>query len=1114
VYWFAPTLADRGSLADKGIVRSLGEQWEYFENHGMNECDAVPGSTKQMRINTLRGVYANDTNEIITLAGTFNLQEKLNMPTGTVGRDFFLRQLERFLDLYDIFEPVPKKETVRVEETVSVAPSVTGPQNNYVYYIQYTLKLNGYVGNIDGKYSSQTASLVTKYQADKKLNPNRNTGIVDSETKSAMATYWLDLYKNNKTKFETLKKAAPEQAQPFIMNALKYSDISVICNASSTDEYRRISYTGIPGPTTIQDFIVVEVPQMKKQSGELFEWQELMSINIKTGGWSLGVQQVFLYEQDLAVSTHAIPQFGPNNPIKAIPQNVIPVSKLITANSSDSITIADKRNIKYIMIEVTGTALNDGVHGPNAEGFSIKDISFTIRTPGVPIAAVKQETSIIDATSATAVANGTIYGETDLDSGDYGVFNLGTIAKAISSASRSKVTSIVLNDISLNVIPIVDDKPLVDDEGNVVERSFSKSFNKTIYSSSINDITDSYEWEENESTIVVDSFSEGSSIDGVNPTISAVKKIAPTGTTDLTGSEISSQFAILSNRAPQYLITTTNGIEVISDEISEEYPVDNYYLADADIAGLNSKQNIKMSVNAKDGVVVLTDSLGSAAGFPDYSKFIMPNVETSFGNTILKWDLKDKNGQLVSPPDGLQWGFYNIRKKQFLGIKLSYQYYLSNKRDIYIAVHAYDADRDASTLENIIGVENRVETLSEFSFPAKSICPLYSVRVSNRPKIYLSSPPKDLSKFDQWFVNLSRGRFYKKIQIPTDYPFDDWKKNYKGKELRCFYDTTRIEMPSSPIFGSGYYDIFDENPIVLSQNEIQVRHGSFVVAQEQVDNASINKKYTDASPIEAWVKVFIENKNGDFELVNNNTIRDFNKHNGIISFKKEIVPSDPEKIKINYVVKNPNAMLYQINGKEISLNPYINKYYYWYWPFNFTMDGDYIFTLDTAFAKNPKMHFYILPKIVEEFVNGEYVEIKDYKEPDSIINYSLYTDIFNRTNDYNPFALHLGTVILNNTYSLENIKVHDLRVKGGGIKSSTTISKESEANKNILSFNDIKSGKGRIYPNGGYVVVQIPKEVMNNFKNINDIYDIVRSNLTAGVAFDIQDMDGNDWRTL
>jgi hypothetical protein len=992
---------------------------------------------------------------------------------------------------------------VRVEETVAETNS-SGVKNNYVYYIQYTLKLNGYPVNLDGIYGSQTANSVTRFQVDKKLNPNRNPGIVDSETKSVMATYWLNLFKNDKTKFETLKKQAPAQAQPYINNALRYSDIAVVCNSSATDEYRRISYTGIKGPTSIQDFIVVEVPQMKDKSGNPFAWQELVAINLKSGGWDLGITQIFLYEQDLVTSSHLIPQFGPNNAIKAAPQNVIPVSKVILPNSSEVITTGDKRKIKYVMLDIFGTALNDGVHGPEAEGFSIKDISFSIRTPGVPITGQKQETSLIDATEATAIATGTIYGETSLDSGDYGVFNLGTIAKAISSAARSKVTSIVLNDISMNVIPIVDGQPLIDDEGNIVERSFSKSFNKVIYSDSVNDINDEYEWEDNESTIVVSAFSEGASINGVSPAISRVSKIGPTGTSDLSGSEISSQFAILTNRAPQYLITTTNGIEVISDEISEEYPVDGFYLADADINGLNSKQNTKLSVNAKDGVVALTNSLGQAAGFPDYSKFIMPGVETSFGSTILKWDLKDQNGELIPPPDGLQWGFYNIRTKQFLGIKLSYQYYLTNKRDIYIAVHAYDADRDASTLENVIGVSNRVETLTEFSFPAKSVCPLYSVRVSSRPKIYLSAPPKNLSKFDQWFINLSRGRFYKLIEVPIDYPFTDWKKNFKGKKLRCFYDTTQIEVPSSPLFGSGYYTINEENPIVLSQNEIQVKHGSFVVSQEQLDIASINTTYTDASPIEAWVDVYIQDSEGNWDPINYNLIKNFNKHTGVISFTKEIVPSDSKKIKIDYVVKNPNVMLYHIDGEEIPLNPYVIKNSSFY-------NGT---SIETIYSKNPKMHFYILPKTVEELVDGEYVEIDLYEEPNSVINFSYYTDIFNYTTEYNPFALYIGTTIVNNVYNFNNVKVHDLRVKGGGVSASASLAKELESNRNILSFNDVKSGKGMLYPNGGYVIVQMPKEVRDNFTNINDIYDIVRSNLTAGVSFDIQDMDGNDWRTL
>jgi len=1164
LYWFRlkdsnlssnlPTLS-RGIITPNEVI-TLGAKWESFEFYQIPEVDTIQfrsavlegvglissftgpirQSTKEERIEIMRSIY-QDSSKIKDIISSKLAQKGIvletifkNFDKEKTGKDFFQQQLNHFLNLWFVWEPVAQREpSTKTTNTV---------QNNYVYYIQYTLKLNNYSVNVDGNYGNQTANAVTKYQADKKLNPYRNEGIVDSETKACMATYWLDLYKNNKAKFEKLQKEAPEQAKPYIQNALKYSDIAAVCNGSSSDEYRRISYTGIPGPTTIQDFIVVEVPQLKQQSGQSFAWQELLAVEIKAGGWPLGVQQIFLYEQDLAVSAHSIPQFAGSTIVrdpnwngpgpgpsagKAGPSNLVPVLKSLSPNTSTSVPIADRRNIKYIMIEVVGKSINDGVHGPNAEGFSIQDISFKIRTPGTPIAAVPRETTVIDGLSAEATATGVISGETFLDSGDYGVFSLGTIAKAISSASRSQVTQIKINEISMKVVPIVDDKPLIDDDGNPVEKKFSKSFNKIVYSSSINDINDEYNWEEDESTIVVSPLSGGASIEGVNLSISQVEKISPTESKNLTSSEIASQFTILTNRAPQYLIVTTNGVEVISDEFSEEYSVDNFYLADADITDLKSKQNVKLSVNAKDGIVVLTDSLGNPAGMPDFSKFIMPNVETSFGNTIVKWDLKDKNGTLTAPPDGLQWGFYNIRTKQFLGIKLSYQYYLRNKRDVYIAVHAYDADRDASTLENIIGLENRVGTLSEFSFPAKNICPLYLVRVSSRPKIYLSTPPKDLSKFDQWFVNLSRGRFYKKIEIPINYPFYDWKKNYKGKELRCFYDTTRIEIPSSPIFGSGYYDIIEENPIVLSENEIQVRHGSFHVSQVQTNVTAINKKYTDASPIKPWIDIYIQNSKKQFELIDDDMIKNFDKHTGRIFFEKEIVPSDPQKIKVNYVVKNPNIMLYNIQGNEIPLNPYSN--FSGLGCFTVTnVGGDQVILQSfknvnanlapMKVAGLSKMYFYILPTTVEELVDGEYVNVSDYQEPNSIVDYSFNTDIFNNTNLFNPFALYIGAVLVNNLYNINNVQINDLRVKGGGIAPDVSMREESEADVSILSFNDIQSGRGKIYPNGGYVIVQIPDKVRSNFQNVNDIYDIVRSNLTAGVAFDIQDMNGNDWRTL
>jgi hypothetical protein len=53
-----------------------------------------------------------------------------------------------------------------------------------------------------------------------------------------------------------------------------------------------------------------------------------------------------------------------------------------------------------------------------------------------------------------------------------------------------------------------------------------------------------------------------------------------------------------------------------------------------------------------------------------------------------------------------------------------------------------------------------------------------------------------------------------------------------------------------------------------------------------------------------------------------------------------------------------------------------------------------------------------------------------------------------------------------------------------------------------------------LHPNGGYVIIQIPQEVMSNFNSRDEVYNIVRNNLTAGVSFDIQDVDGNDWRSI
>jgi hypothetical protein len=200
-------------------------------------------------------------------------------------------------------------------------------------------------------------------------------------------------------------------------------------------------------------------------------------------------------------------------------------------------------------------------------------------------------------------------------------------------------------------------------------------------------------------------------------------------------------------------------------------------------------------------------------------------------------------------------------------------------------------------------------------------------------------------------------------------------------------------------------------------------------------------------------------------------------------------------------------MMYHVDGQEIPLNPYSlisgNTFN------NATLDSF------NVIANGTPVYLYILPLEVEELVNGEYIMVSDYSLSGSPVKFTTDYSIFSTSSSqYNPFAIHLGTAMVNSKYNMDNVNLLDLRVKGGGISANANLQSVIEDNSNVLSFSDIHSGKGYLYANGGYVIVKIPKEVKANFASIDQVYAIVRANLTAGVAFDIQDMDGNDWRTI
>jgi hypothetical protein len=955
-------------------------------------------------------------------------------------------------------------------KTSSYYSSSTG--SSYIKYIQYTLSKQGYPVTVDGTYNRATYTQVKNFQVTK--SQSFIDGIVDSETKSVLAIYWLNLYKNNITAFTDQVTNAPPGVAKYINAAVKYSDIANI--GTPGKEYRRISFTGIPGPTQIVDYLICKVPQVAAG-------QKVHSVTIKTGGWPAEVDMISVYEQDFNIENFfANTVEGAKIPNAQYKVAWLPGDKVIAANSTRLInfdTYDGVENIKYVMIKLKSRKLA-AKYGPNAEGFSIADISFSLSADGQHVPPVFGTSSRFE-----GLASGIITGYTDIESSEQKALDFSTILTAINSANS--VQSIQLNSISFVVNNSGVSKTITHNFSNADKERRNKLDDKYSFNQA-------YETE-GSITIEIDALSSNLSLRSPSPTISSAVILSANNSSATTDS---SAFSLLQvpNRTNLYLLQTTNGVQYDSVETSPITNVTGFYIADAD--NISSRQNVKLTINVRDGLVVLTDEFGKPAGFPNFNSYV-PTSNNSiygFGFINLLWS------DATPPPYGLDWQFVYIhpttKQRTFLGRKVSYQEIADPSKglnNVFIGLNAFDADSNSNTESNIVEGGSRNGQLQISNRPTRYLCPVYSVKVKNRPKISVYGPSNSLSKFDTWYVNLTQGKFIKTITVPTSYNFTNWMQEYRGKQIKSYYNTTAIKAPYSSIFGFGYYDIYEENPKIISDNEIKLRQEKVHAVQEQYDkqlpvSATSASIYTDASPIVPWIKVYVKNLNGKWIEVSKKDIRSFNKHTGTIIFKKELVPSQEKDIKVNYTVKNSSIMVHQIDGQRLNINPY------------------------NGLAIDKPIFIYALPVKCEEINNGAVSDVQGFSS-DGPIAFTYDASVFNiNSTKYNPFALHLATVTVNNLYDFNNVKVEDMRVKGGGIKHDVDIINEYESNKDILSFADVYSGKGFLHANGGYVIIRIPKEVINNFNSKQDVYNIVRNNLTAGVSFDIQDVDGTDWRSI
>ena len=508
-------------------------------------------------------------------------------------------------------------------------------------------------------------------------------------------------------------------------------------------------------------------------------------------------------------------------------------------------------------------------------------------------------------------------------------------------------------------------------------------------------------------------------------------------------------------------------------------------------------KNQKKLISAPEGVLRFCNEDGSPFGVVSASAIrslqidIEENREVDFryGYFFIRNNTEEDSGVV--------YGFYDNKEKEFIGKTISY--FGLRKRgldNVYIAIKALDADGNSETVEDFLGPSPN-KTFTPTKLPLKLLAPIFSLKYNNSSIIRVNNIRSKLSKFTTWPLVVSNGSFNRKVLIENR-RWNDWKNNFVGQELLATYST--VDIPSntwSTLHGHGKVEIRSEEPILISERKIQtrlypilnVRHPSSMPG----DNLFISQNGIIKPEIDVYTKESIDS---DWQKVPYSFISKIDSYNGVIEFNRAIVPSDESLIKIDYVVDSKDSYIYQIEDELVPFNPLF-------------MNDNYNY--------NQPIYVYIMPTNIYVPENISQYQVNSLKETglytnESIIKIGTDSSIFDKFSiNYDPFALLLAVVYVVNNPLNQQPNIIDLRTRGGGLVRQISQSELLEIDDNIESYWDVYAPSKEAYPRGGYAIIKIPEEVRNNFQSVNEIYSIVRGNLTAGVAFELQDMDGNEW---
>lgn len=907
--------------------------------------------------------------------------------------------------------------------------------HEYVKYIQYTLAASGkYSSAIDGVYGPKTSEAVRSFQVAN--NERYIDGKVDSETKWYLAKHWLNLKGSNAKLYEDYKAFAEPNIRKYIQ---KVEDMGLTSNLGSGRPYRKITFTGFAGPKLGEDILFFETPPA------LMTVDKITIIPDSDSKWrnykavSVGWSKVFI--TDIFKSDRSEPL-----DLSAKTSNIdIPMNG---RSASD---------VKYIWVAIRGDVVSGLGYG---EGFGISSIQLT----GLSQGESTSETVTIDQpVDVTVTVNFTSSQQTISPAAPSSI-NLSRVRYAASMPSHY-ISRVSYSPDGRNTKTV-----------NLTSSS-GVDLNTTNYV--IGDVT-------------IPSFLEDISSNSISISDLSVSDVSSGGIT-------ASADAISIRKTSDNNIILETSSTFYGDAVQKTTSIDlssNFRLKSKNGSLFPQGKN---TINYGDGVVLFCDSSGKPIGIPKYADIVKAISNPA---TLLEEERDLAYGYFSVfnelPSEGLRYGFYDLNTNEFLGTTINYiDFYRrsagSNFENIFIAICGLDADGLIGDNE-FIGLNNST-TFLPTRIPLKYLVPVYSVRYNYGSSIRVNSISENLSKFDAWELPVSNGSFNKAILLKGDIQWTDWKSNYSGQELIAEYSTTRLpNVVWSKVYGYGYYDVNDETPIVVDSKTIKVRRTPILSW-----NYNTDYQFSVGGIIKQDVNIYTRaNLNSVWQKVDPSAILSIDCQNGVVRFKKRVVPLSDNLIKVSYVTENKNSLVRHVAGTPVPLNPFLNAS---------TVQFDkamYIYiTPRNIYKKNPVVPIPGTPTVYEKVQDYNYSEV---------LNFTYSPQIFDENSiSYDPFALCIAIVYVTNNPDRSKPVIADLRLRGGGVKSDVENSDIIVDVPDILSYWDTYPSESESYMKGGYVIIRIPQEVKKNFTSSSEIYNIIRNNLTAGIVFDLQDMEGNSW---